>query len=114
MITGIYIDWGEYFGKQHDLALPEYARVKLSINLGPLAIAHILENGGSGYFRTRVVEHYINQGLLVKDTDKPEFSFPVYVAYRRECKNDFFNAALQSLFDACEDHSDWVYAFDKS
>jgi DNA-binding transcriptional LysR family regulator len=106
----IYVDWGESFRKQHDAALPEYARAKLSINLGPLAIAHILKNGGSGYFRTRVVEHYINQGLLDKDSDKPEFSFPVYVAYRRDNDNDFFKQAIQSLFDACKVHSAWLYA----
>ncbi len=106
----IYVDWGESFRKQHDVALPEYARAKLSINLGPLAIAHILKNGGSGYFRTRVVEHYVNEGLLDKGTDKPEFSFPVYVAYRRDNNNDFFKHAIQSLFDACKVHSAWLYA----
>jgi DNA-binding transcriptional LysR family regulator len=105
----IYIDWGESFRKQHDVALPDYARSKLSINLGPLAISHILENGGSGYFRTRVVEHYINGGLLEKDSNKPEFSFPVYVAYRRDNDNDFFKLAIQSLFDACKVHSAWLY-----
>lgn len=105
----IYIDWGESFRKQHDVALPDYSRAKLSINLGPLAISHILENGGSGYFRTRVVEHYINEGLLEKDSDKPEFSFPVYVAYRRNNDNDFFKRAIQSLFDACKVHSAWLY-----
>ena len=105
----IYVNWGESFRKQHDVALPEYARAKLSTNLGPLAIAHILENGGSGYFRTRAVEHYIDGGLLEKDNDKPEFSFPVYVAYRRDNTNDFFKQAIQSLFDACKVNYAWLY-----
>src|SRR5690606_35756667 len=70
----IYIDWGEHFRKQHDDALPAFARAQLTVNLGPLALHYILENGGSGYFRTRVVEHHIQAGLLDHNTDYPEFS----------------------------------------
>lgn len=103
----IYIDWGEHFQKQHDAALPEFARAKLTVNLGPLALHYILENGGSGYFRTRVVEHHIKAGLLDHNTDYPEFTFPVYVMYRKQDKNRYENE-IKSLFDACKIQSAWL------
>ncbi len=58
----IYIDWGEAFRRQHDAALPDCARPALSFNLGPLALQFILDQGGSGYFRTRVVQAYLDSG----------------------------------------------------
>jgi len=103
----IYIDWGVHFQKQHDAALPEFARTKLTVNLGPLALHYILENGGSGYFRTRVVEHYIQAGLLDHNTDYPEFTFPVYVMYRKRDKKRYENE-IKLLFDACEIQSIWL------
>ena len=60
----MYIDWGPDFRRQHDAALPEKAKAALSFNLGPLALQYILENGGSGYFRTRVVQSYLENGVL--------------------------------------------------
>lgn len=103
----IYIDWGEYFREQHDVALPELARSKLTINLGPLALHYILENGGSGYFRTRVVEHHIKAGLLERHNDFPEFTFPVYILYRQQ---DFqkYSSQIKALYTACNDQSDWL------
>jgi LysR family transcriptional regulator, flagellar master operon regulator len=103
----IYIDWGEHFHKQHDAALPELARAKLTFNLGPLALQYILENGGSGYFRTRVVEHYIKTGVLEHNTDYPEFTFPVYVMYRKQDKKRY-EKEIKSLFDACQIESAWL------
>lgn len=87
----IYIDWGEHFRSQHDVALSEFSRSKLTLNLGPLALHYILENGGSGYFRTRAVDHYIKTGLLKHNTNYPEFTFPVFVLYRQQDKQRFAN-----------------------
>lgn len=103
----IYVDWGENFQKQHDAALPEFARAKLTINLGPLALHYILENGGSGYFRTRVVEHHIKAGILYHNTDYPEFTFPIYVMYRKRDKKRY-EKEIKSLFEACEIQSTWL------
>ena len=60
----VYIEWGEDFRRQHDAALPDKSRAAISFNLGPVALHYILENGGSGYFRTRVVQSYLNSGPL--------------------------------------------------
>lgn len=54
----LYVDWGPDFRSQHDAALPDRAKAALACNLGPLALQYIMQNGGSGYFRTRVVSSY--------------------------------------------------------
>lgn len=91
----VYIDWGPDFRCQHDAALPEKAKAALSFNLGPLALQYILENGGSGYFRTRVVRSYLESGALEPVTKAPEFSYPTYLVYSR----DRDSATLQHAFD---------------
>jgi DNA-binding transcriptional LysR family regulator len=102
----IYIDWGDHFREQHDVALPEFSRAKLTLNLGPLALHYILENGGSGYFRTRVVEHHIKAGLLERVPGYPEFTFPAYVLYRKSDK-DVFSSQINALFESSRVDSRW-------
>jgi len=79
----LFVDWGPNFRKQHDAALPERARAAVSIDLGPLALQYLLHQGGSGYFRSRVVLPYLEQGRLVRVEMAPEFSYPVYLVYNR-------------------------------
>lgn len=108
----VYIDWGEGFRQQHDAALPERARAALNLNLGPLALQYILENGGSGYFRTRVVEAYLERGILERVSEAPEFSFPTYLVYSRDNNTPAFSQALDLLREiACSD-SDWSQRWD--
>lgn len=56
----IYVDWGEDVRRQHDAALPQYAHA-----------------GGRGYFRTRVVQKYLQEGTLERIPESPEFSYPI-------------------------------------
>ncbi|MFA5495026.1 MAG: LysR family transcriptional regulator [Porticoccaceae bacterium] len=79
----LFVDWGPNFRKQHDAALPERARAAVSIDLGPLALQYLLHQGGSGYFRSRVVLPYLEQGRLARVEMAPEFSYPVYLVYNR-------------------------------
>ena len=72
----IYIDWGEAFRKQHDAAMPEKAKAALSFSLGPLALQYLVQNGGAGYFRTRVVQSYLDNGILQRVERAPEFTYP--------------------------------------
>lgn len=80
----LYVDWGEHFCRQHDTALPELARSALYADLGPLALEYLLQQGGRGYFRSRVVQPYLEQGLTERVPAAPEFSYPVYLIYLRE------------------------------
>ncbi|MBJ9976395.1 LysR family transcriptional regulator [Pseudomonas sp. S75] len=109
----IYIDWGEAFRCQHDAALPELARPALSFNLGPLALQFILEHGGSGYFRTRVVQAYLDRGILQRVPQAPEFTYPTYLVYARERDSEWLQRALAVLRgQLAENRSDWSQRWD--
>ena len=77
----LYVDWGPDFRSQHDAALPDRAKAALACNLGPLALQYIMQNGGSGYFRTRVVSSYLDGGTLQRVEQAPEFAYPTYLVY---------------------------------
>ena len=92
----LFIDWGPAFVTQYDAALPEPRHAALTFNLGPLALQYLLRVGGSGYFRTRVVQPYLESGALEKVTDAPEFTHPVYLVYRSGTADELA-AALQGF-----------------
>lgn len=106
-IPYIYVDWGEGFRRQHDAALPQHARSSLALDLGPLALNYILQKGGSGYFRTRVVQHYLEEGSLELVPQFPEFSYPVYVMSPRDNKNEMLENVLQILRTVSKEETNW-------
>lgn len=103
----IWIDWGEDFKRQHDAALPDMAKSPLSFNLGPLGLQYILQSGGTGYFRARVVQSYLDAGILQKVKNAPEFSYPIYLVYPREKKSQVTEKALDLLRQLVQEQSDW-------
>ncbi|MHA6493649.1 LysR family transcriptional regulator [Pseudomonas borbori] len=108
----IYIDWGEAFRRQHDAAMPEKAKVSLGFNLGPLALQYILEHGGSGYFRTRVVQSYLDSGVLARVEKAPEFSYPTYLVYSRERDSAVLQQAFALLREVVRSDTDWSQRWD--
>ncbi len=109
----VYIDWGEAFRRQHDAALPDCARASVSFNLGPLALQFILDQGGSGYFRTRVVQAYLDSGVLERVAQAPEFTYPTFVVHARERDGEALRCALAILRrQVAEDASDWSQRWD--
>jgi DNA-binding transcriptional LysR family regulator len=108
----VYVDWGPEFRRQHDISLPEYAKSSLYFNLGPLALQYILQSGGSGYFRTRVVSSYLDNGVLERVEEAPEFSYPVYVVYPRASSRTGLQAALTILRQIVKEDADWSQRWD--
>lgn len=103
----VYVDWGETFKKQHDAALPHLAQAQMHINLGPLALQYLLEHGGRGYFRTRVVQRYLQQDLLKRTAEAPEFTYPIFVMYCSSDTNEALENTLNSLKHAATDLTQW-------
>lgn len=103
----IYIDWGEAFRKQHDAAMPEKAKAALSFGLGPLALQYLVQNGGAGYFRTRVVQSYLDNGILQRVERAPEFTYPTYLVYSRDKETAVLQDAIQLLRDVIGEDADW-------
>lgn len=108
----VYVDWGDDFRKQHDTALPDQAKAAISFNLGPLALQYILENGGSGYFRTRVVQSYLDSGVLERVPRAPEFTYPTYLVYSRDRDSAALQSAFEILRDIVKTDSDWSQRWD--
>lgn len=103
----VYIDWGAAFRQQHDKALPENARPALTFNLGPFALQYILDNGGSAYFRTRVVQSYLDSGVFERVPLAPEFSFPTYLVYSRDNHSPALQQAIGLLREIVKEKGDW-------
>jgi DNA-binding transcriptional LysR family regulator len=108
----IYIDWGEEFRRQHDAALPDRAHAATSFSLGPLALQHLLQCGGSGYFRTRVVHSYLQAGVLERVPLAPEFIYPTYLVYSREKDSPALQNALAILREVVAGDIDWSQRWD--
>jgi DNA-binding transcriptional LysR family regulator len=102
----LYVNWGDKFKRLHDAALPELARSNISISLGPVALQVMLKSGGSGYFRTRVINRYLQQGILELTPDSPQFSYPVYLIRYTEKDVNITNFK-QQLIDVLESEDDW-------
>ncbi|WP_019340408.1 LysR family transcriptional regulator [Stutzerimonas stutzeri] len=103
----LYVDWGPAFRQQHDLSLPGHMRAALSFSLGPLALQYLVQCGGRGYFRTRVVQRYLDEGLLMRVERAPEFSYPIYLVYSRAAQSPALFKALELLREVAEDDYDW-------
>ena len=103
----IYVDWGESFRRQHDAALPRKARASVTLDLGPLALHCLLEHGGSGYFRSRVAQRYLEEGVFERVPHTPEFSYPIYLVYPRNKTTDMLRQALDALRQVVLNDSDW-------
>ncbi|HEY0287968.1 MAG TPA: LysR family transcriptional regulator [Pseudomonas sp.] len=103
----VYIDWGPGFRQQHDKALPENAKPALAFNLGPFALQYILDNGGSGYFRSRVVQSYLDRGVFERVPMAPEFSLPTYLVYSRDNPSTALLRAIGLLREIGKEKGDW-------
>lgn len=103
----IFVDWGEDFRLQHDTVLAAQARSDMSINLGPLALFYLLEHGGSGYFRTRVVQKYIDDGTVELVPQSPEFSYPIYLVYPKNKFNPVLEQLVRLLHEAVRTPANW-------
>lgn len=108
----LYVDWGEDFRRRHDAALPDKARASLGFNLGPLALQYLLASGGSGYFRSRVVQTYLERGSLERVPQAPEFSYPTYLVYSRERDSAVLQQAFALLREAVRGEQDWSQRWD--
>lgn len=95
----IHTDWGEAFRQQFELAFPGQ-QVRVETNVGQLALQMLLEQGGTGYFRSQVVAPWLAGGQLERVAGAPEFSLPVYLLVRQHCDHPQLQAALHSLDQA--------------
>ncbi|MNR03280.1 hypothetical protein D3C85_1191660 [compost metagenome] len=73
---------------------------------------YILENGGSGYFRTRVVHSYVQSGVLEPVPKAPEFNYPTYLVYSRDRDSVTLQRAFDLLREVIQSDDDWSQRWD--
>lgn len=93
----VYVDWGQDFAHHHELSFPEDTNPGLYVGLGPLALAYILQAGGSGYFRERVVAPHIAAGRLHLVAGAPSFVYPIYAVCSAQADDELIALALDGL-----------------
>lgn len=94
----VFVDWGEEFRAMHGEAFPDMETPAVSVGLGPLGLQYILENGGAGYFPTRLVEPLTVQGKLFPVDGAPAANRPAYVVYTSAPKDEeLLELALDEL-----------------
>lgn len=98
----VYVDWGPDFALHHARTFPDASNPGLSVALGPLALGYILANGGSGYFRMRVVQKYLESGRLHLVPGMPQFSYPIYAVHSTGLDEALVSAALAGLHAVSE------------
>ncbi|GAB2899599.1 LysR family transcriptional regulator [Paraburkholderia jirisanensis] len=103
----VYVDWGAEFRRQHDLALPEYVGAPMYFDFGPIALQYVLLYGGHGYFRARVMSTYLEQRVLERVPDAPEFSYPVFAVYPRASTRPGVRESLDALRQLATNDADW-------
>jgi LysR family transcriptional regulator, flagellar master operon regulator len=93
----VYVDWGADFALDHRVSFPEATNPGVFVGLGPLARDYILKAGGTGYFRMRAVQSYLEDGQLYRVPDAPEFSYPGYAVYGTNADETVLRPALEGL-----------------
>jgi LysR family transcriptional regulator, flagellar master operon regulator len=105
----LFIEWGEEFTLQFDRCVPFNRRAAMQFSLGPMALKYMLAKGGNGYFRTRVVDRYLQNGRLRKVKGAAEFTYPIYlVSHKNNTLPDGFEQAKKILLDSMKNVSSWA------
>lgn len=105
----LFIEWGEEFTLQFDRCVPFNRRAAMQFSLGPMALKYMLAKGGNGYFRTRVVDRYLQEGRLHKVKGAAEFTYPIYlVSHKNTTLPDGFEQAKKILLDSMKNVSSWA------
>ena len=79
------------------MSFPDLSNPGVFVGLGPLGLSYILEAGGSGYFRQRSVQPYLDRGRLKLVPKAPDFVYPAYAVYSANADERLLTAALEGL-----------------
>lgn len=101
----VYVDWGPEFRVSHGIAFPDLDTPAFRVGLGTLALGHILEFGGAGYFPVRMTKPFIDEGRIHVVPDAPLFQRPAYVVFPADHGSEVIGRALDGLFALWERES---------
>jgi len=94
----VFVDWGDEFRAQHNLAFPKAYIPKISFGVATSALNHILKNGGSGYFIEGSVKNMLEDKTLFVVENSPTFHRPTYLGYPSAAPDSkLHRAAIRAL-----------------
>ncbi len=94
----VMVQWEPDVLDQYQNAFPNLGMPQVTINYWPVALKHILINGGAGYFPLRAVRQHVKRKALYCLDSEPVFERPVYVIFSDNPKDtDLQNTALDGL-----------------
>ena len=98
----IFVDWGDTFREQHNLAFPDTSTHRLSVGLATVGFNHMLKQGGSGYFLQSMVKDLIKDKTVHLVKSAPAFDYPIYLIYQEVAKNNpIVKTAIEGLKTIC-------------
>ncbi|SIQ98881.1 LysR family transcriptional regulator [Marinobacterium stanieri] len=106
-LPNLHIDWGTSFDETNRLVASVRESIPYSFDLGPAALNFMLNFGGNGWFRTRVVQPYLNNGRLRRIPNQSEFTYPIYLAYQQNLA-DLHPAVLDGLRRVARMDAPWL------
>ena len=77
----VLVKWGRAFLHMHGQAFTDMSTANISVGLGPIALRHILDRGGSCYQALGIVRPLIDNQDLFIVKDAPVYPRPVYMVY---------------------------------
>ena len=95
--TYVFVDWGPEFAARHNMSFPERVNCGAFVGHGPLGLGYILAAGGSGYFRSRLVQPHLDGGRLRRVAGAPEFAYPAYAVHAEPGEPELIAVALRGL-----------------
>lgn len=78
----VEVDWGPGFRAWRRRQFPDAPVPGLSIDLGAIALDHVLRAGGAGFFPRRLVAPLAAEGRLTEVAGAPVYRRPAYLARR--------------------------------
>lgn len=96
----IYVDYGQPFHDQHQLAYPIDETPKITLHSGDLALAYLLKHSGSGYLTRNSCEVYINSGELFEVAGAPAIYRSCYLLYAKGIQDNEWFAQLLNYLEA--------------
>ncbi len=75
----VYVEAGEDFGRDHAIAYADASTARISFGSAPVALAHILEFGGSAYLPLRLVQKHLDAKHLFVLKSAPVFDREIYL-----------------------------------
>jgi len=93
----VLIDWGTDFQSDRAALSPEFASSGLNLDLGPLGLDYVLENGGSAYFPVRLIRRHVARGRLRIPARSRRFTYPVFVVYPEARDEEAYAPLLEGL-----------------